>query len=125
LLKAGENFDSLAAKTERTQVKEKNGLYDVQVVGSSEFSKVVNELKNIGDYTEPIPNPGGFSILRLDIRNPARLKTFEEAKPEVSGSFQEFESKRLEGEYIESLKKQYKPVIFYDELRKAFKQDVN
>jgi peptidyl-prolyl cis-trans isomerase SurA len=125
LLKAGENFDSLAAKTERSQVKEKNGLYDVQVVGSSEFSKVVNDLKKIGDYTEPIPNPGGFSILRLDIRNPARIKTFEEAKPEVSGNFQEYESKRLENEYIDSLKKKYSPVIYYDELRKAFKQNIN
>ena len=125
LLKVGADFDSLAALTERTQVKDKNGRYDVQAVGSTEFSKVVNDLKNIGDYTEPIPNPGGFSILRLDIKNPSRLKTFEEAKPEVSGNFQEYESKRLENEYLDSLKKQYTPVIFYDELRKAFKQNVN
>lgn len=125
LLKAGENFDTLAAKTERTQVKDKNGRYDLQVVGSTEFSKIVNNLSNIGDYTEPVPNPGGFSILRLDIKDPARIKTFEEAKPEVSGGFQEFESKRLENEYIESLKKKYMPTIYYDELRKAFKQNVN
>ncbi len=125
LLKAGENFDTLAAKTERTQVKDKNGRYDLQVVGSTEFSKIVNDLNNIGDYTEPVPNPGGFSILRLDIKDPARIKTFEEAKPEVSGGFQEFESKRLENEYIESLKKKYMPTIYYDELRKAFKQNVN
>lgn len=77
----------------------------MQVVGSSEFSKSVNNLSKIGDYTEPIPNPGGFSILRLDIKDPARLKTFEEAKAEVSGAFQESESKRLENEYIDSLKK--------------------
>lgn len=125
LLKAGENFDVLAANTERTQVKDKNGKYDLQVVGSTEFSKIVNELSNVGDYTEPIPNPGGFSILRLDFKAPARLKTFEEAKPEVSGNFQEYESKRLENEYLDSLKKQYTPVIFYDELRKAFKQNDN
>lgn len=125
LLKAGEDFDTLAAKTERTQLKDKNGRYDLQVVGSSEFSKIVNNLNQIGDYTEPIPNPGGFSILRLDIKDPARIKTFEEAKPEVSGGFQEFESKRLENEYIESLKKKYMPIINYDELRKAFKQNVN
>lgn len=121
LLKAGENFDSLAAKTERTQVKEKNGRYDLQVVGSSEFSKLVNNLNKIGDYTEPVPNPGGFSILRLDVKDSARIKTFEEAKAEVSGGFQEFESKRLETEYIDSLKKKYMPVIFYDDIQKAFK----
>ena len=122
LLKAGENFDSLAAKTERTQVKDKKGKYDLQVVGSSEFSKIVDDLSNIGDYTEPIANPGGYSILRLDVKEPARLKTFEEAKAEVSGGLQEYESKRLENEYLDMLKKKYMPVINYDELRKAFKQ---
>jgi len=125
LLKSGVDFDSLAAKTERSQLKEKKGKYDLQVVGSSEFSKSVNNLSKIGDYTEPIPNPGGFSILRLDIKDPARLKTFEEAKAEVSGAFQESESKRLENEYIDSLKKKYTPVIYYDELRKAFNHNNN
>jgi len=125
LLKAGEDFDLLAAKTERSQVKEKKGKYDIQAVGSTEFSKIVNNLTKVGDYTEPVPNPGGFSILRLDIKNPERLKTFEEAKAEVSGAVQEYESKRLEKEYIDSLKKTYTPVIYYDELRKAFKQNIN
>ena len=125
LLKSGENFDTLAAKTERPQLKEKKGKYDLQVVGSSEFSKAVNNLTKVGEYTEPITNPGGFSILRLDIKDPARLKTFEEAKAEVSGAFQEYESKRLENEYLDSLKKKYLPVINYDELRKAFKQNIN
>ena len=45
LLKAGENFDSLAAKTERSQLKEKKGKYDLQVVGSNEFTKTVNSTK--------------------------------------------------------------------------------
>jgi len=125
MLEEGESFDSLAVKTERSQVKNKNGKYDLQVVGSTEFSKIANNLSNIGDYSEPISNPGGFSILRLDIKDPARLKTFEEAKAEVSGAYQEYESKRLEKEYIDSLKNKYSPVIYYDELRKAFKQNVN
>ena len=124
LLKNGENFDVLAANTERTQVKDKKGQYDLQEVGSTEFSKIVNNL-NIGEYTEPVPNPGGFSILRLDFKAPARLKTFEEAKAEVSGAFQEYESKRLENEYLDSLKRKYSPIIYYDELRKAFKQNAN
>jgi len=121
LLKSGEKFDVLAANTERTQVKDKNGKYDLQAVGSTEFSTIANGLTNIGDYTEPVPNPGGFSILRLDFKAPARLKTFEEAKAEVSGQYQEYESKRLEKEYIDSLKKKYSPFIYYDELRSAFK----
>lgn len=121
LLKAGENFDSLAAKTERQSYKDRKGKYDLQAVGSTEFSKTVNILENVGDYTDPIPNPGGFSILRLDVKDPSRIKTFEEARAEVSGAYQEAESKRLEAEYLASLKKKYSPKIYYDELQKAFK----
>jgi peptidyl-prolyl cis-trans isomerase SurA len=124
-LKSGISFDSLAAKTERPGFKTKNSKYDLQFVGSTEFSKAVNALKKIGDYTEPIANPGGFSILRLDIKDPARVKTFEEAKPEVSGALQEAESKKLENEYLDLLKKRYTPVINYDELKKAFKVETN
>lgn len=121
LLKSGENFDSLASKTERPNMKEKHGKYELQII-SSDLSKIADGLSKIGDYSEPIPNQGGFSIIRLDEKDPARLKTFEEAKAEVSGAFQEFESRRLENEYIDSLKKRYSPVINYDQLRKAFAQ---
>ena len=124
-LKAGVNFDSLAAKTERTGYKDKKGKYDLQVVGSTEFAKIADSLQNVGDYTEPIKNPGGYSILRLDIKDPARIKTFEEAKPELTGAVQEAESKRLENEYIDSLKKKYSPIIYYDELQEAFKVENN
>lgn len=125
LLQNGENFDTLAAKTERTGLKERKGKYDLQVIGSTEFSKSVNALKNLGDYTGPIPNPGGFSILRLDKKEFSRIKTFDEARAEISGAFQESESKRLEKEYIDNLKSKYSPVINYDELQNAFKSKTN
>ena len=51
------------------------------------------------------------------------MKTFEEAKAEVSGEYQEMFSKKLENNYIESLDKRYKPEIFYEELEFAFKLD--
>ncbi|MCJ7554023.1 MAG: hypothetical protein MUO34_09080, partial [Ignavibacteriaceae bacterium] len=62
-------------------------------------------------------------ILRLDVKEPSRIKTFEEARAEVSGAFQESESKRLEQEYIQRLKATYNPVINYDQLHKAFKPE--
>lgn len=123
LLKEGANFDSLASLTERPGSKVKNGKSDIQVVGSTPFSTVAYSLTNVGDYTEPIPNQGGFSILRLDFKDAARIKTFEEAKAEVSGALQEAESKRLENEYIDSLKERYKPVIYYEDLQEAFKTE--
>ena len=54
-------------------------------------------------------------------KEPARIKTFDEARAEASGIVQEMESKRLENEFLAILNNIYTPVIFYDELNKAFK----
>lgn len=121
----GADFDSLVVSfTERTGMKEKGGRYELQAVGTTEFSNAVSSL-NPGEFTEPMPNTGGFSILRLDLKEPSRIKTFEEARAEVSGAFQEAESKRLEQEYIQHLKSIYKPVINYDKLHLAFAPERN
>jgi peptidyl-prolyl cis-trans isomerase SurA len=66
---------------------------------------------------------GGYSIFKLNDRQPARMKTFEEAKAEVSGEYQEMISKKLENDYLTSLETRYKPKIHYDKLEDAFKQD--
>lgn len=124
-IKNGADFDSLVVNfTERSGLKERSGKYEMQAVGSTEFSKSVYELQP-GDFTEPIANSGGYSVLRLDEIHPSRMKTFDEARAEVSGAFQEAESKRLEREYIQRLKSTYKPVIYYDELHNAFKPESN
>ncbi len=123
-LQQGASFDSLANfYTERPGKKETSGFYELQDVNFSDFSKEANKLKNAGDYSEPIPFSGGYSIFKLNERRPAGIKTFKEAKAEVSGEYQEMESKRLEEEYINKLNNLYNPVIFYDELEKAFKKN--
>jgi peptidyl-prolyl cis-trans isomerase SurA len=120
----GDSFDSLAnLYTERAGKKETSGFYELQDVDFSDLSKEANKLENADDYSEPIPFSGGYSIFKLNERQSARLKTFEEAKAEVSGKYQEMESSRLEEEYINSLNIRYNPVIFYDELEKAFKKN--
>jgi peptidyl-prolyl cis-trans isomerase SurA len=55
--------------------------------------------------------------------NADSVKTFEESLPELSSSYQESESKRLEKKYIDDLKRFYEPEYFYDELEKAYKKD--
>ena len=121
-LQEGASFDSLAnIYTERPGKKETSGFYELQDVEFSDFSKEANKLENAGDYSEPVSFSGGYAIFKLNERQPAGLKTFEEAKAEVSGEYQEMESKRLEEKYINGLNNRYNPVIFYDELEKAFK----
>jgi peptidyl-prolyl cis-trans isomerase SurA len=124
LLKQGADFDSLAANfTERTGYKEKRGIYPLAAATSSKLYEEANKLENPGDYSEVLVNAGGFSILKLISKEPSRLKTFEEARAEVSGALQEIESKRLEQAYIERLKQRYHPVVFYEELEKAFSEN--
>ncbi|HSD64976.1 MAG TPA: peptidylprolyl isomerase [Ignavibacteriaceae bacterium] len=123
-LQNGANFDSLAAKyTERPQLKEKAGNYGLVAVDYSTLASKANELLSTpGSYSEPFPYSGGFSIVKLIAKEPARPKTFEEAKAEVSGAYQEAESKRLEQNYLESLKTRYEPQLYYDKLEEAFKE---
>jgi peptidyl-prolyl cis-trans isomerase SurA len=122
LLKKGMDFDSVASKyTERPGYAEKAGNYGLVEINNSALSQEANKLNNSGDYSIPFANADGFSIVKLVAKEPSRVKTFEEAKAEVSGSFQESESKRLEQEYIDKLKNKYKAVIYYDNLEQAFK----
>ncbi|MDR3668605.1 MAG: peptidylprolyl isomerase [Ignavibacteriaceae bacterium] len=122
LLKKGDDFDSIASKyTERPGYAEKAGNYGLVEINNSALSQEANKLKNSGDYSNPFSNADGYSIVKLVTKEPSRIKSFEEAKAEVSGAFQESESKRLEQEYIDQLKSKYKPVIHYDILEQAFK----
>ena len=120
MLQAGEEFDSLTAKyTERPGFKEKYGRHGIKPVLDNALSMKANQLVE-GEFSEPFYHSNGYSIVKLIKKHPAGIKTFEEALPEVSGAVQELESKRLENEYIEFLKANYKPRIYYDKLKNAF-----
>ena len=73
-----------------------------------------------GEVSSPFKSKYGISIVRLNKKDPAREKTFEEAGTEVSSSFQEYESKRLENEWIDGLRKKYPLVEYKEALKTAF-----
>jgi len=124
LLQDGADFDSLAAlKTERPGMKQKSGKYSLDSLGSNSLYQEAAKLENPGDYSKPFKNAGGYSILKLVEKDLPRTKTFEEARADVSGKYQESENKRLDQQYIERLKKRYEPVIYYSELEKAFQEN--
>jgi peptidyl-prolyl cis-trans isomerase SurA len=124
MLIKGANFDSLAGKyTERADYKSKNGAWGLQEVSSSELASEANKLEKPGDFSKPFKSSDGYSILFLVAKEPSHLKTFDEAKAEVSGAFQESESKRLEKEYLIKLTKTYNPIINYNELDQVFKSN--
>lgn len=122
-LRDGADFDTLAMQyTERPNFRMKMGRYELSDVTTSDLHKEAFKLNTPGEYTKPFPNSNGFSIVKLIKKDPTRLKTFEEAKPEVAGAYQEIESKRLEEEYLKTLDAKFRPSYNYDELRAAFRQ---
>jgi peptidyl-prolyl cis-trans isomerase SurA len=124
MLEGGTSFDSLAnIYTEKVAKKKDKGRYALEPVDFSDLYKEANKIPTVGQYTEPYTYAGGRVIFKLNERQPARLKTFEEAKAEVSGEYQEMLSKKLENDYIESLDNRYHPKFYYDELENAFELD--
>ncbi|MGB5530831.1 MAG: peptidylprolyl isomerase [Ignavibacteriaceae bacterium] len=126
MLSDGAEFDSVAALyTERPAKKKDRGYYELQGVEFNDFYIEANKITSVGTYTKPIVFTGGYSIFKLNDRQPDRLKTFDEAKAEVSGEYQEMLSKKLENDYLTGLEKRYQPEIYYDKLEDAFKQETN
>jgi peptidyl-prolyl cis-trans isomerase SurA len=88
-------------------------------IDSDERSATADSLKP-GQTSLPVTYEGGSFLVRLDSREPARDKTFEEAGTEVSSAFQEYESKRIEAEWLQQLRTA-NPVVEYPEvLQNAF-----
>lgn len=71
----------------------------------------------VGEYSLPFSYQNSWYIVRLNKKDPSRIKTFEEAGTEVSSAFQEYESKRLEREWLDGLKVAH-PVVEYKEVLK-------
>lgn len=73
-----------------------------------------------GEYSEVFKFQNVNHIVRLNGLEPARLKSFEEAGTEVSSAFQEYESKRLEQEWLDGLRARYTVVEHKEALKNAF-----
>ncbi len=87
--------------------------------GADDRAKHADSLA-IGGVSEPFFYRAGQSLVRLDAREPSRQKTYEEAAAEVSTSFQDFEAKRLETEWLQSLRQRYPVTEQKEALRNAF-----
>ncbi len=88
-------------------------------VTTDERTMKADSLK-VGAISTPLMSKSSVTIVRLNKKEPLRQKTFEEAGTEVSSSFQEYESKRLEKEWIDGLRKKYPVVEYKEALKSAF-----
>jgi len=124
LLRKGANFDTLCAKhSERRDFKVRFGHWMLENKNHSALYQKAWKMKRMGEYSETFKNPGGYSIIRLDLKDPAHIKTFEEAKTEVTADYQEYLMKLLNKEYQNKLTKRYQPKIYMDQFEKIYKNN--
>lgn len=119
-IRQGVPFEDLAARhTQRSGYKKKNGEWGYQPYDANELADTASTME-IGAIAGPMKFQYGYSIIKVTDRDDAREKTFKEAQSEVSSRFQEYESKRLEREWIESLKDKFDVDINTELLSEAF-----
>jgi peptidyl-prolyl cis-trans isomerase SurA len=114
------SFDSAAARfNTRGTTLETRGVLGMLVVTTNTVTQLAwsREAKDSLIY---FANEGGYSFVKAVKKDAAREKTFEEAQSEVSGAFQEFETKRIGDEWYASLQKKYPVVVVKESLQKTF-----
>ena len=97
-----------------------NSLETVVLAPSADERAAHADSLRVHEMSAPFPYKVGFSIVRLERREPARRKQYEEAGAEVSSLFQDHEAKRLEKEWMERVEKTHPVVVNKEALRQAF-----
>ncbi|GJQ20873.1 MAG: peptidyl-prolyl cis-trans isomerase [Bacteroidia bacterium] len=116
----GEQFDSLAAQyTRRPGFAGKHGLWDLMSVYANDLTLKADSME-VGSVSPPFRYETGWSIIKVIAKDPARIKTFDEALQEVAGKYQEHERKALERQWIERLKEKYRVELHPERLSDAF-----
>jgi peptidyl-prolyl cis-trans isomerase C len=83
---AGADFNDLAKQLSDDPTAKQNGgridYFDKSRMDPA-FSDAAFGLKNVGDITVPVMSSFGYHLIRLDGRNQARLKSFDEVKDQM------------------------------------------
>jgi peptidyl-prolyl cis-trans isomerase C len=98
-LLAGADFATLAKQVSDDPTAKQNG-GQLGWFGPNKmdpaFTKAAFDLKNVGDFSEPVHSSFGWHIIRLDGRRPSRQLSFDEAKEQIM--------KQLKQRYVQSIR---------------------
>lgn len=117
----GADFDSLAFRyTVRPGYRDavNTGLLSIY---ANELTAKGNALE-VGAVSLPFRYENGVSIVKVLRKDPARPKTFEEARQEVTGDYQEDVRRRVEAEWIRTLKEKYRVQLYPERVADAFRR---
>jgi peptidyl-prolyl cis-trans isomerase SurA len=105
-------FDSLAAQmTQRAGYREKGGKWALSNAKNADIVRQVLERTKDprpGTIVGPFAYQGGQSLVRIDEYEAPRVMTYDEARPEVMSDFIDYLQKKLQDEWIDTLKLKYR-----------------
>jgi parvulin-like peptidyl-prolyl isomerase len=119
----GEPFPRLAAELSDAPSKANGGLIGPINVAelADQLQALINEMK-IGELTDVMRTQRGYQILKLESRTETRIRTFDDARADISNRVGE---QKLRGErmrYLERLRAQATITWRNDELKRAYEQ---
>jgi parvulin-like peptidyl-prolyl isomerase len=122
-LLAGEPFARLAGEVSDAPSKANGGL--IGPVKSDDLAPalqaILDKLK-VGEVSEVIRTQRGYQLLTVDSRTETKVKTFEEARSDISDRIAEEKRRAETQKYIEKLRGSATITWHNDELKKAYEQ---
>lgn len=120
---AGEPFARLAAEVSDDASKANGGL--IGPVKSDDIAPALREALDklkVGDVTEPIRTQRGYQIFQLESRSETKVKTFDEARQDISDKIADLKRRAETQKYLEKLRASATITWHNDELKKAYEQ---
>lgn len=112
-LKSGADFATLAAaRTQREGLREKQGKLGTLYPKTSKLAQIAVDSQAVaGSIIGPFSYERGFSVLRVDGIEPPRVKTFEEALPDLAPAYQDALQKRLTETWLSDVRQRFPVTI--------------
>jgi peptidyl-prolyl cis-trans isomerase SurA len=119
-LRAGVDFGDLAFRhTERATYRSAKGEWGFHAVGENNITEKAWTME-VGEVSGVFPDKAGYSVIEVIAKKKSRFKTFEEALPEVAGEYHDEAASRLEDEWLNRLRGEFKVSVWKDKLSDAF-----
>ena len=120
-LKAGVGFNELASRhTRRAGYYTNGGRWGLQPYDKNELT-IRASMMNVGETSELIMNDVGCSIIHVDGKEDARLKTFDEARTEIESRMHEEALDRSMRAWLKSLREKYGVIEYPEHLKMTFR----
>jgi peptidyl-prolyl cis-trans isomerase SurA len=122
-LVAGEPFPRLAAELSDAASKANGGL--IGPVKRDELAEALQariDKMKIGELTEVIRTPRGYQILKLESRTETKIRSFDDARGDISNKVAAEKSNNERLKYLELLRSQASITWRNDELKRAYEQ---